>query len=59
MNKKPFLSKHPKKILVFLLVCLITITLAGCDSSDKKPTGDLDLSATYASAGASAGCSSA
>ena len=50
MNKKPFLSKHPKKILVFLLVCLITITLAGCDRADKKPTGGLDLDATYATA---------
>ena len=51
MNKKPILSKHPKKLIVFLLVCLITITLAGCDSSNKKPTGDLDLNAKYASVG--------
>ena len=51
MNKKPILSKHPKKLIVFLLVCLITITLAGCDSSNKKPTGDLPLSDVYASVG--------
>ena len=51
MNKKPILSKHPKKLIVFLLVCLITITLAGCDSSNKTPTGDFDLTAKYASVG--------
>ena len=51
MNKKPILSKHPKKFLVFLLVCLITITLAGCDSSNKAPTDDINLNATYASVG--------
>ena len=51
MNKKPILSKHPKKFIVFLLVCLITITLAGCDSSNKAPTDDIDLNATYASVG--------
>lgn len=49
MNKKPFLSKHPKRILFFLLACLITITLAGCDRSNRKPVGGLgDLDATYA-----------
>ena len=48
MSKKPILSKHPKKLIALLLVCLITITLSGCDSS-KKPTGDLPLSDTYAS----------
>ena len=52
MNKKPILSKHPKKLIVFLLVCLITITLAGCDSSNKMPTDGIgDLNATYAEAG--------
>ena len=51
MNKKPILSKHPKKLIVFLLVCLITITLAGCDSSNKKPTDDIPLNEVYASAG--------
>ena len=51
MNKKPILSKHPKKFMVFLLVCLITITLAGCDSSNKAPTDDINLNATYASVG--------
>ena len=51
MNKKPILSKHPKKFIVFLLVCLITITLAGCDSSNKAPTDDINLNATYASVG--------
>ena len=52
MSKKPILTRHPKKLIALLLACLITITLTGCDSSNKKPTGDLDLSATYASAGA-------
>ena len=51
MNKKPILYKHPKKFIVFLFVCLITITLAGCDSSNKAPTDDIDLNATYASVG--------
>ena len=49
MSKKPFLTKHPKKLIALILACLITITLTGCDSSNRKPTGDLDLSATYAS----------
>lgn len=49
MSKKSILSKHSKKLIAFLLVCLITISLTGCDSSNKKPTGDLDLNATYAS----------
>ena len=51
MNKKPILSKHPKKLIVFLLVCLITITLAGCDSSDKRPSEGIDYNATYAEVG--------
>ena len=51
MNKKPILSKRPKKFIIFLLVCLITITLAGCDSSNKMPTGDIDLDAVYATGG--------
>lgn len=50
MSKKPILSKHPKKLIALILACLITITLTGCDSN-RKPTGDLDLSAVYASNG--------
>jgi response regulator RpfG family c-di-GMP phosphodiesterase len=51
MSKKPNLCKHPKKLIALLLACLITITLTGCDSSNKKPTGDLNLDAVYAQAG--------
>ena len=51
MSKKPILCKHPKKLIALLLACLITITLTGCDSSNKKPTGDLNLDAVYAQAG--------
>ena len=50
MSKKPILSKHPKKLIALILACLITITLTGCDSN-RKHTGDLDLSAVYASSG--------
>lgn len=49
MSKKTILTKRPKKLIAFILVCLITIILAGCDSANRKPTGGLgDLDATYA-----------
>ena len=51
MNKKPILSKRPIKLIAFILVCLIAITLTGCDSSNKRPSGNIDLNAEYASAG--------
>ena len=51
MNKKPILSKRPIKLIAFILVCLIAITLTGCDSSNKRPNGGIDLNATYASVG--------
>ena len=35
----------------FLIVCLIAITLTGCDCSNRRGTGSLDMNATYASAG--------
>ena len=49
MSKKPILTKRPKTILALILVCLITIALTGCDSSNKMPAGGLDLTAKYAS----------
>ena len=51
MSKKPILSKLTKMILALVLVCLITITLTGCDTSNRKPTADIDLGATYAKVG--------
>lgn len=51
MSKRTFLTKRPKKFLIFLMACLITIILAGCDSANKNPTGGLSsMDATYASA---------
>ena len=49
MSKKPFLNKLTKTILMIVTVCLITITLTGCDSSNRKPTADIDLDSVYAS----------
>ena len=51
MSKKLIFPKRVKSILALALTCLITITLAGCDSSNRKSTGDLDLKAEYASNG--------
>lgn len=51
MGKKCSFNKYIKKMFSFLIVCLIAITLTGCDSSNRRGTGSLDMNATYASAG--------
>lgn len=49
MIKKLNFPKHLKLILTLILTCLITITLTGCDTSNRKSAGNLDLNAEYAS----------
>ena len=49
MSKKLIFPKRVKTILALVLTCLIAITLTGCDSSNRKSTGDLNLESTYAS----------
>lgn len=51
MGKKCSFNKYIKKMFSFLVVCLIAITLTGCDSSNRRGTGSLDTNATYASVG--------
>lgn len=51
MSKKLIFPKRVKSVLALVLTCLIAITLTGCDSSNRKSTGDLSLDAEYASNG--------
>ena len=51
MGKKCSFNKHIKKMIAFVLVCLIAITLTGCDSSNRRGEGSLNMSDTYASVG--------
>ena len=51
MSKKLIFPKRVKTILALVLTCLIAITLTGCDSSNRKSTGNLPLDANYASNG--------
>ena len=50
MGKMFTISTHVKRILILLFVALFAFTLTSCDS-DKKPAGELDFNAIYASKG--------
>jgi len=51
MSKKFLISKHIKKVFALVAICLIAITLTGCDSSNRKSAGNLDKNATYLTVG--------
>lgn len=49
MSKKIILTKRVKTVFLLVLMCLISISLTGCDS--RESNGSLNLSDTYASVG--------
>lgn len=51
MSKKLIIPNRLKRVCTFLLMLVVILTLSSCDSSNRKSTGSLDLSAEYASSG--------
>ena len=49
MSKKFNLTKRVKTVFLLVLMCLISISLTGCDS--RESNGSLNLNSTYASVG--------